>query len=528
VLRRLLSPSPRARKWRFWALLVFVALATCVFLAIGNGNPVVGLVPAAGVAAVYAILKARLRTTVLVFLAAAFAFENTMDRPYSELWSSPFLPFGMMIYHPLNSLTGIGALKFAIIDLFLFLMIGVILHRRLTRKDLDPPTARMPPVLALAIGLSWVTVASLIFWGILGGGDTKMALWVSHQLFVLPGFAFVFHHAFRGTEDLVALGKTLVLGAAVKSVWGSYYKFVIVPGLGREVEYTTGHADTLLYVAGLAILLLMLLYEPNRKNFKRALLLVPVILSGMIANDRRLADVSLVGCLLTGLLMMPRTRLKRSLLRFLVLASPLITAYVTVGWTRTEVIFSPVATLRSIFDQEDTELSSGGDSRDVENANLITSFVNGGKRVFGTGFGHEYDEQYVMPYIAAAMPHYRYQPHNAVLWLLMVGGIVGFTALWLYLAVSVYLAARAFHRAPPGVPQVGALMCICLILCYLNQCFGDMGASDWLGVLMVSLASVMAGHLAVQLKGYPVGSSLRPAEPRVEPAGPILVPPVLP
>src|SRR6185503_15340690 len=100
-------------------------------------------------------------------------------------------------------------------------------------------------------------------------------------------------------------------------------------------------------------------------------------------------------------------------------------------------------------------------------------------QILGSHFGHEYIEDNKLPDISKFMPDYRYLPHNSVLWLWTLGGLVGFTFLWWYLAAMVYLAARAYRFAHVKRDRALMLISMCAVVAYTNQAFGDMGTQSY-------------------------------------------------
>jgi O-antigen ligase len=183
--------------------------------------------------------------------------------------------------------------------------------------------------------------------------------------------------------------------------------------------------------------------------------------------------------------------------RTAILALPLIVAYIAVGWSSPKGIFKPVSIFRSIVDSdEETEEGSSTNFRHLENFNLVQTWR--ANPVFGSGFGHEYDEVILLPDISRAMPTYRYQPHNGALWLWTIGGVAGFSSMWLFIAVAMYFAARAYHRAPTPLERSTLLTAISAAIAYVNQVYGDMGAQSYTSVFILAMYIALTGQLAMR------------------------------
>ncbi|MFY0582618.1 hypothetical protein ACN28S_57520 [Cystobacter fuscus] len=80
--------------------------------------------------------------------------------------------------------------------------------------------------------------------------------------------------------------------------------------------------------------------------------------------------------------------------------------------------------------------------------------------------------------------------------MLAFGGVVGFSGLWGWISVAVFLTVRTYHRAREPIHRAGALVAMAVIVAYTNQCFGDMGTISWLGTLLIAMAATCVGKVA--------------------------------
>jgi hypothetical protein len=264
-----------------------------------------------------------------------------------------------------------------------------------------------------------------------------------------------------------------------------------VPGLKEKPAFVTSHSDSLLFVTALFIVIAHAVQTTSRKSLWTCAWVVPWILFGLAINNRRLAFVSFGGGLFLMFVML-RGALRRRLTKIAKLAAPVVLVYVIAGRNHGDSpVFKPAAAIASVFTQKDRSSAT----RDIENFNLIQTLK--ANRILGTGFGHEYIELVHADDISGAFALYRYIGHNSVLWLWSVSGVVGFTAFWMFLAVGVFYAARAYRHAELPRERSGAIVSMACILAYIIQAWGDMGAQSWMGVFVLALALVTAGKLAV-------------------------------
>ncbi|MCP3137187.1 exopolysaccharide repeat unit polymerase [Pyxidicoccus xibeiensis] len=511
---------PRPPYLRFAALLGFLVLAT-----LGGAllHPVVAVAPVLAFTVVWVVLKVPLRYPVLALTYLVLAVDYVAERPQSGLWPSPLFPLGELMFGQLSQITKIGALRFPLVDVLIMSLLGLGMYRRVVKSTIDPPTPPMPRPLVFVTALSLVAILWMEVRGIARGGDFKNSLWQWHQGAMLPFIVAMYHYAFRGPQDWPALAKTIVAAGITKALIGSYFALVIVPALGVFVEYTTSHSDSMTFIFCMLVAMVRFIEKPKAAHVIRGLGIMAIILMGMVFNDRRLAYVSLGGCLLAVFLISPWTPLKRFVVRLVPFMAPIIAVYIAIGWNRPTGPFAPVETIKSLIEGQGGE--GNLDYRDIENLDMIATWAQ--FPILGTGYGHEFLEPIPLPDIAFVFPTYRFHPHNSLLGLFAFGGLIGYTGVWMYLAATVFFAVRAYHRSNVSEHRAAALIIVGMVATYINQVFGDMGIISYLCTFTMAASVAMAGKLAVYTGAWPVPNStlmnLSPSAP-VPPPGAISYP----
>ena len=494
---------------RFPALVAGTMLATLAALVLGNGEPWLVAAPLLLVGGVWAALRLPVRYPALALLFLVLSVDYLPERPQEMLWPSPLFPLGQAFFQQLNSLTGIEALRVPGVDLWVLLLLGVAVTRRALGSRVDLPVTPLPRPLVAACVLSLVTLGWMNVYGAARGGDMRNALWQWHQLGFLPLLVLLFHFALRGPEDWRALRRVVIAAAFVKAFIGAYFIVFVARPNAYDVEFSTAHSDSMTFLFAVLCALAPLLERPSGRMFARAGCILAVVGMGLYYNDRRLAYVSLAGCLAILYLMQPWTPVKRRLSRALVFLAPVLVLYGAAGWNSGSRAFAPVQTLRSIVDGQHAEGEL--DYRDIENWDLIMTWK--ARPLLGSGYGHVFLEPIKLPNIANFFPTYGFHPHNSLLGLLAFGGVVGFTGLWLYLAVTVFLAARAYRHTQVPAYREAALLAMCMVLTYANQCFGDMGTISWICAFLIAATVAHTGKLAVAVGAWPAEDTVRAASP---------------
>ncbi len=482
------------------ALVLFTAFAAVT----SNGGVAAAVVPALVALVVVAVIRLPLRYTAGALLFATLLFHNPGGVPHGGAWRGPLYGIGEVLFNNLRLLLRVDFLRFSTLELLIALVGCVALLRWLGPKrpaagEIAPPAL---PVKFLVV-LSLAAVVVVMAWGLARGGDFRQMLWQTRQLGWMPLLVLLFSAAFRTAEDVRLVGRLIVAATLLRAIDGLYFYFAHVLPRGLDLPYILTHEDSILFSVTLVILALRVLELPSKRTLAFGLGAATLLLPALVLNNRRLAYVTLLWVLVASFVLM-RPSLRRAVLKLLLVASPLVVAYVAVGWSSSHAFFAPIASLRSV---EDTANRSN-QTRDDENFNLVETLR--GNPVLGTGFGHPYVEVRRGDSIAAFMENYRYIPHNSVLGLLSQGGLVGFVLIWLFLPVVVFLATWAYRFARAPDDRVAALTAVAAVIAYFVQAYGDMGVVGWMGAMLVASATAVVARLATRTGAYPV----LPAAPR--------------
>ena len=427
------------------------AIGACMLAAllVSNGNPLVTMSPLIVLGLLVAIWRLPLRASVIGLFVAVLCLDNPFEIPFAGMWVSPLTPLMQLLYDNLRKVTGIGALRFPLIFLLMAALLALAVYRRAKGSRLDLGVVETPRCLKVSLVVSFVAVMFLEAMGIARGGDGQQSLWQIQHLLFIPVVAGFWQFGIRGPKDHRALAAVVLVSACFKVFLGAYFLYVIARPEGMEPPYVTQHTDTVLFVVAIMIAFALWMEQPSLKHALLCVVVIPIVLFGIVINDRRLAYVSLGACLVTVFLISPWNPAKRFLARALLMSLPLLVPYCVVGWSSHSAVFKPVQVIRSVVANDadtDEQADSSTEFRHMENFNLVATWAP--NPVFGSGFGHEYNEVIPLPDISKFFPAYRYVPHNSILWLWGIGGVVGFSAMWMFMVIGVLsdrprLSARA-------------------------------------------------------------------------------------
>jgi hypothetical protein len=207
-------------------------------------------------------------------------------------------------------------------------------------------------------------------------------------------------------------------------------------------------------------------------------------------NNRRLAWIELVVIVALVYLMLPGRRVHRRVNQFLLVAAPVLLAYVVVGWDRPGAVFAPLRALSTAGSYGD----SSSLAREEEIRNLLYTLSTDGNPLLGTGWGVPYKKVTSVYGNFEEWWQQLYLPHNSLLGVAVFGGLIGIFGIWLVVPVAALLAMRGYQGSTRAVERAAAMAAFCILPAYGAQCYGDIGFQALTGNLILGVALAVAGR----------------------------------
>jgi hypothetical protein len=433
---------------------------------------------------------APLRLSLLVVIFLSLALDAATEGP----WDSPVAPIGKLLAINLNKSLPIPALMLPGVAFILLLLLLIHVHRGLAGIRTEARTrAASADVLPLTLFASFAAVLWLCAYGIKTGGDAQMAK-IQVQSFVMTLLvAYLVAASFRGQRDYRALGILIVIAACIKAANAIWVVQVVTPPAASDgkLTFATTHGDSLLFASAAVLMIVGIAEAPSLRRLLAAGVILPLLLLGMSANNRRLVYVEIAAALLIYWVSSRRSPVKRLVARIALASLPLFIGYVAAGWDSQAKIFAPVQIFRSVGD---SDVDHSTLYRDLENYNLLQTVRY--SPILGPGLGHPFAEIVKLPDISF-FQEYRYMPHNSLLGLWAFCGPFGFTGLMLAPVIGIYLGAIAYRGAANPQDRIAAFMALSAIVIFLIHCWGDIGFSERKAIYLVGPALGIASQLAV-------------------------------
>jgi hypothetical protein len=411
---------------------------------------------------------------------------------YYGMWRSPF-----QVLSPLFE--SLPVVRQPLWNLLLLLAAPLCLfHRGVLRRRAWPMDA------GILAGLA--TIAVGFVWGVARGGSAYQAYYQLKAIVIALFVAGLLRAAMRSPRDLRMLGMTILAAALVRGTLAIYFFYAHVRGrpLWPYPRWMTTHDDSVLFVAGILVALGWALARAHWRVWLMAALASTHLLLAIKVNNRRLAWVELVVALVFLYMLLPQRKVRRRVNRWALLATPVLAAYVAIGWGRTDNIFAPLGALNSVTGGDDTSSRA----RDEENLNLVVSFLE--HPIMGSGWGHPYREvSSTFTHFGDEFWQYPYQPHNSLVGLITFSGFVGLLGLWSVLPLAAFFTARSCRAARHPIERAGAMAAFCVLPVYALQAYGDMGLQSLTGGLVLSVALATAGRLPAWTGAWPTRIATR-------------------
>lgn len=286
--------------------------------------------------------------------------------------------------------------------------------------------------------------AAMLLFGVLygqmqPGPNLTEALWeVRGFLMMIAGY-FLVSMFIRDDAQANQLVWVLLIGGLVLAL-NNLWIPVGYPGLldeGNDLAYD--HTDSVVLGLVLVLCLTIITYGGTRKQRRFAIIALPILILCLMIMKRRAAfPVFGIGIIIVVIFLL---RLRPRLFwRYVPPIALLCTLYLAAFWNNTGTLGQPARAISSQFTPDTRDYASNL-YRDVEKANILANIAQA--PITGLGFGQPYVFYYQMVAdLSGTWPFYHYETHNAILWIWMKDGAIGFIAFWWLLGRGLYDGSR--------------------------------------------------------------------------------------
>lgn len=366
----------------------------------------------------------RVDCAFFVFIGMVLLFDQFIVVPFGDPLTDSVRYFDNLKQNPILPTFSAGVMNPLEIQLALMLF-GMFLSIS-TRKSI---TVQSVPSWGLAVLFLLALMYSLAY-GLGSNGDFLPALWEIRALFYFLLLYFLVPQIIQTKEQINILLWIIISVIAVKDFQGA----TRYAQLGFQFNGNlclTNHEDPV-FTTDLFVLLIgwaVLGVRSRQRTFM--VLLLPILLVGFYAGQRRAAYAGFLACIVVLVIIMKQHD-RRKFLRILVPCLIFAGCYTAVFWNSDGRLGSPVQMLKSGFFEDKEDDGSHYTSnlyRKFERYDLASTVQN--SPIFGTGFGKKYDQP--IPLVPIPFPLRDWIPHDEILWLVVKTGGVGFFVFCLFI-----------------------------------------------------------------------------------------------
>jgi hypothetical protein len=268
-----------------------------------------------------------------------------------------------------------------------------------------------------------------------------------------------------------------IVGIGIKSIQG-IVRYLEVRSNGIRVESLLGHEDVVFFAAFVLLFAGLFFFGSKlgadaRRQMRIMLFVLPPLTFTLLVTNRRLGFVVLAVGL--GLVALVLLRTRRDLfLRIAPVVLVVLSIYILLFWNGTGALSEPIRAVRSIVAPETERDRSSNAWRDLENTNIDYNIRTA--PITGLGFGRPYSFIVAQPPLdETGFTYWRFIAHNAIYWVWMKMGLIGFAFFWYLIGSAAILGLVTFRQMNDGYLKALALVVAGVVIMQVIFSYGDLG-----------------------------------------------------
>ena len=407
--------------------------------------------------------------------------------------------------HFFENVSGYSAipLRFSLADILAVLALIAWGLRRAVGAN---PPARMGPVGWPVFAYGALFAVGFVT-GIVRGGTWDMGAALAEfrgPLFLCITY-FLTVNLVRDRGQVQIFMRLLVILTVVKAVEGLFNYVEMING-PVWLEAVTAHEDVVFFDLAVALAIGAFVLGLRGRLAYVLYATLPIIGSVELLTQRRVAFIALAGGVAAMGALLAYVEPRRTSLLFGAAFVALL-FYGVIAWDQQGLLAQPIRAVRSAFDPSSLnarDLSSNW-WRELENTNIAYTLKQ--LPLTGVGLGQQYFFLREPPQLTNFV-YWRYMTHDAVLWVWLKAGILGFMAFWTWVAGSAIIGARLFRALP--TPDLKLIAAVPVVLVVIQVIFSsvDLGLTYSRNMIVLGVALGFTAYLAqVAAKSQPADAT---------------------
>lgn len=276
-----------------------------------------------------------------------------------------------------------------------------------------------------------------VLYGLLGGGNFTFALWEVRGFLMMVGVYLLTGIFIREERHLDHLVWVILIAGVALAVENMLRLALFSQALEGD-DLAFDHVDSVVLVLGMVLSLNLFAFGGTRAQRRFAAIALPIMFFATNLMKRRAAFVVLVVGILVLTIFLLRLR-PRVFWKAVPPLAILFAIYLVIFWHDSSPIGQLARAISSQFTPDARDFNSNL-YRLIEHGDIIANIQSA--PITGLGFGQQFTFYFPLPNVGSSWPFWRYTTHNAVLWVWMKDGVLGFIAFWWLLGRAAYDGAR--------------------------------------------------------------------------------------
>lgn len=311
--------------------------------------------------------------------------------------------------------------------------------------------------------LGWVN-------GMLTGGDFKESVQeVRAQVYFLMAYLIAYNSVKR-REAVHTMMWISVICIGIKGILYTYRRYVTLAGMDLPDQGVGSHEEAFLFDTFVVLLITLSLCNVQKKLRMLMWFLLPLVITGNLATNRRAATAAMI--IVVPVMLLAAYRALPARRRMVSLVGVIL----AVGWTvyyplfkNSESMFAqPARAVKSQFEPDARDASSNL-YRDAENACLMATIRFA--PVLGYGYGKRMLHAVAIADISQQYEWWDLLPHNQILWVWMRVGTIGFIVFW-YMVSASMIHLSGIIRIPEMDAETKAVAIFAMLVLAMLMIFG--------------------------------------------------------
>lgn len=289
-------------------------------------------------------------------------------------------------------------------------------------------------------------VPALVFAGVMlfcvlyglgrGGATLTEALWeVRGFMMMLVAYALV-GMFIRSEREANHLTWVLLIAPTLLAI-ENIYRALAFSSLISDSDLAYDHTDSVMLGCALLLCLAILTYGGTSRQRRFTMAAIPIITISLLLMKRR-AAFPVVGIGIIVLIIFLLRLRPRLFWKYVPPIVVLTAIYLVIFWNNTSAIGQPARAISSQFTPDPRDVASNL-YRVLEKTDILANIQQA--TVTGLGFGQPFKFYVKLPDLSW-WPFWHFETHNAILWVWMKAGLVGFLAFWWLLGRGAYDGSR--------------------------------------------------------------------------------------